>query len=117
MKILFSLIAFTTSIAFSNICNAQTNERVINGKVISFEESFGLEGVAVEIKGRPYFTGTQADGTFSMTVLPQDKLLVVSLPDYETIEIKITNEKNYDIILKRKGNDFKMLQPAKQVNN
>jgi hypothetical protein len=80
---------------------AQNKTFTINGKVISFEESFPLEGVSVAVKGTKNVTGTQSDGTFSLAVTPGDKTLVVTLTGYETQELSITNARDYEIVLKR----------------
>lgn len=83
--------------------SAQTKAINISGKIISFEESFPIEGVSIVVKGTKNATGTQADGTFSLSVLPTDKILVISLSGYETQEVKITGSRQYDIVLRRKN--------------
>jgi len=80
---------------------AQTKTVTINGKVTSFEESLPLEGVSITVKGSTNSTGTQADGTFSLSVSSSEKVLLLRLPGYEKKEIPITNAREYDIILKR----------------
>lgn len=101
MKSKFSmLVALLLSLYVSNT-TAQSKPYTISGKVTSFEESLALEGVGIYVKGSKYFTGTQADGTFSLDILPENKILVFELKDYETLEIKITGKKDYDIVLKR----------------
>jgi hypothetical protein len=80
---------------------AQSKAIIINGKVTSFEESLPLEDVGVQVKGGSNSTGTQADGTFSLQVSPEDKILQLRLTGYETKEIPITKSKEYDIVLKR----------------
>lgn len=75
--------------------------KVIQGKVISFSESFPLEGVTVQVKGTKNITGTQPDGIFAIEISPDDKVLVFSLQGYHTEEIKIVPGKpDYDIVLK-----------------
>ena len=75
--------------------------KLIQGKVISFTESFPLEGVTVQVKGTKNITGTQPDGIFSIDVNPDDKTLVFSLTGFQTEEIKIIpGKQDYDIILK-----------------
>jgi hypothetical protein len=80
---------------------AQTKTVTISGKVTSFEESLPLEGVSVVVKGSTNGTGTQADGTFSLSVSPGEKVLLLSLPGYEKKEIPITKSVEYNIVLKR----------------
>ena len=85
---------------------AQTKPVTINGKITSFEESFPLEGVSVQVKGSSNGTGTQADGSFSLSILPNEKILLISLPGYEKKEVPITAAREYDIVLRRINNFF-----------
>ncbi len=106
MKILFSFIA-VTALLFATHLNsfAQIKGTIIYGKIISFEESFPIEGVAVAVKGTSNSTGTQADGTFSLTVSSADKTLVISGNEYQTTEVTIAPDKtDYEIVLQRKSN-------------
>ncbi|ULQ52038.1 carboxypeptidase-like regulatory domain-containing protein [Flavihumibacter fluvii] len=75
--------------------------KVVQGKVVSFSESFPLEGVTVQVKGTKNITGTQPDGIFALEVQPVDSILVFSLPGYQTEEVKlIPGKPDYDIVLK-----------------
>lgn len=78
---------------------AQKNQFVINGKVISADESSPLEGATIILKGTKNATGTMPDGAFSLSAANNDTL-VVSLQGYETKEVKVTNETYYEIALK-----------------
>ncbi len=87
---------------------------IITGKVVSFEESLGLEGVSVVVKGTDYSTGTQSDGTFSLNVDSQDVTLVFALQDYQTSEIKISKDSSdYLVILKRNDSNNTASKPQK----
>lgn len=89
---------------------AQSDTVLISGRVTNFEESFPLEGAGISVKGTRNNTGTQADGTFSLSVSVEDKILTISLDGYETQEVKITTETTYyEIVLKRAE---KQLAPA-----
>jgi hypothetical protein len=85
---------------------AQNKKIIINGKITSFEESFPLEGASITVKDGKNNTGTQSDGTFSLEVSAEDKILVVTLEGYEKKEIKLTGAREYDIVLKRAGTVF-----------
>jgi hypothetical protein len=123
MKILFSFIAFAAFLLTTNTSAfAQNTGTIIYGKVISFEESFPIEGVAVAIKGTSNSTVTQADGTFSLTISPTDKLLMISGNAYQTTEVAIaSNKTNYEIALQRKSNSqvsvHNSLLPSTKFNN
>ena len=100
---------FTTAFSitlFSLGAYAQEKKLNINGKVISFEESFPLEGVNVIVKGTKATTGTQSDGTFTLEISPDDKILVISLKGYESQEVKLGKSRDYSIVLKRSGDQF-----------
>jgi hypothetical protein len=96
---------FAGVLLFMNLAvHAQEKKIIINGKVTSFEESLPIEGAGIVVKGTNNQTGTQPDGTFSISVSPSDKILVVALSGYQTQEIKLTGATDYDIILKAAGN-------------
>ena len=104
-----SLIFLSTLNPFSVHAQANSSSIIISGKVTSFEESLGLEGVLISVKSTDKSTGTQADGTFNISVSPDDKMLVFKLDGYQTEEITISPKRNYDIILKRNGNSISSL--------
>lgn len=96
-----ALILFFATFFYTT--QAQIKSKVISGKVISFEESFALEGASIIVKGTSRFTGTQPNGTFSLSIQPEDKILIISLAEYQPAEIYITSKNDYEIVLKRKG--------------
>lgn len=96
-----ALILFLATFFYTT--QAQIKSKVISGKVISFEESFALEGASIIVKGTSRFTGTQPNGTFSLSIQPEDKILIISLAEYQPAEIYITSKNDYEIVLKRKG--------------
>jgi len=88
-----------------NVLMAQEKSTLINGKVISFEESFPIEGASVAVKGTKNYTGTQVDGTFTLALKPTDSTIVVSYEGFATQEVKINDEtRDYNIVLRRLGN-------------
>jgi CarboxypepD_reg-like domain len=104
MKKVFANVLLLFILAYTIPSMAQSKTVTINGKVTSFEESLPLEGVSIVVKGTTNSTGTQADGTFSLPVSPGETVLLLSLQGYEKKEIRITNAREYDIVLKRAGN-------------
>ena len=101
-RLFFSLIILFVA-GLSNTAFAQTAKK-IQGKVITFEESFPLEGVSVSVKGSKNATGTQTDGTFNLEIKPADSILVFSQSGYETQEVKISPlQTEYNIVLKSSG--------------
>jgi hypothetical protein len=82
----------------------------IHGKVISFEESLSLKDAAIAVKGTKKVVKTQTDGRFSLNIQPGDKILIVSLAEYQTTEINITSKSEYEIVLKRASSDAHLLK-------
>jgi hypothetical protein len=109
MKTTFLILAFLLISLFGSNAMAQSKTFTISGKVISSEESFALEGVSIVIKGTNKYTGTQADGTFSIDVSDENKILIFELKEYETQEISINGKKEYNVVLIRKGNSTHLL--------
>jgi len=103
MKKIFRMALIFLSLLNYFFVHAQSNNIIINGKVTSFEESLGLEGVSINVKGTTKNSNTQADGTFSISISPGDKILVFKLEGYQTEEITISSQKTYDVILKQSG--------------
>ena len=102
MKKSFIIILLTL---LGNVILAQEKTAQINGKVISFEESFPIEGASVVVKGTKNYTGTQVDGTFSLSIKPADTIIVISYEGFATQEVKINaNSSDYNIVLRRVGN-------------
>jgi hypothetical protein len=111
MKQLLFAATITLSILSINV-NAQTKKVNIAGKIISFEESFPLEGATVQVKGTKNVTGTQADGTFNLSVDAGDKFLVIKLNGYESQEVELTRSREYSVTLKRAN-----LLSAREINH
>jgi hypothetical protein len=61
--------------------------------------------VSITVKGDSISTGTQADGSFSLPVVPGEKRLLITLAGYEKQDIPITRATEYNIVLKR-GSGF-----------
>ena len=105
----FLVVAFSLFLLMNGFnINAQSKEILISGRVISFEESFPMEGAGVSVKGTKYATGTLPDGSFSLKVLPEHKTLVVKLEGYTTQEVPITKARDYEVVL-RLANDATFL--------
>ncbi len=97
------IIFLSVLLSYAFPAPAQSKAVVINGRITSFEESLPLEGASIQVKNSSNVTGTQADGSFSLAVLPEEKVLVISLQGYEKKEITLTKAREYDIVLKRAG--------------
>jgi hypothetical protein len=110
MKKSFIIVLLTL---LGNESMAQEKSTLINGKVISFEESFPIEGASVAVKGSKNYTGTQVDGTFSLELKPTDTTIVIRCEGFGTQEVKVNvNRRDYNIVLRRSGNFYAPGEPA-----
>lgn len=76
------------------------DEKIISGKITSEEEINGMIGVIIKNKTMNTITGTDYYGQFVIRASKNDKI-VISCPNMQTIEFKVTNKKNYDIFLEK----------------
>lgn len=73
-------------------------EKVVTGKVTSFEDGTTLPGVNVVIKGTTTGTATDANGAFSLSV-PEGSTLVFSFIGLETKEVEVGTQTSLDVVL------------------
>ncbi|MHA4807489.1 redoxin domain-containing protein [Flavitalea flava] len=78
---------------------AQEHARTITGLVTSKDDAAPLEGVMVLAKGTGSSSGTQQDGMYYVQVNDKDSVLVFSLHEFQTQEVKITAGNLYNICL------------------
>jgi TonB-linked SusC/RagA family outer membrane protein len=76
---------------------AQT--RVVKGKVTD-EKNIPVANASVLVKGTKTGTTTASDGSFSLSVLPSAKILVISSVNFESHEVTIGNQTNFTVSLK-----------------
>jgi len=69
----------------------------MTGKVTSAEEKSPLPGVNILIKGTNRGTTTDANGQFTLTLSPKDKILIVSSIGYRSQEITIEGRSQLNI--------------------
>ncbi|MBO9571112.1 MAG: carboxypeptidase-like regulatory domain-containing protein [Chitinophagaceae bacterium] len=90
---------------FSSRGIAQADSRTLTG-IVTTEHGTPIEGVSVQIKGKRYFSGSQADGIYYIPVKESDSVLVFRYAGYNTQEVKITGEREYNISLRKKTPQF-----------
>ena len=91
-KILFTIALLLT-------IYVQGQERVISGKVISQDDSLGLPGASVLVKGTAFGTVTDFDGNYNIKV-PDDKaILVYSYIGFVAVEETVNNKAKIDVSL------------------
>ncbi|SOE20091.1 TonB-linked outer membrane protein, SusC/RagA family [Spirosomataceae bacterium TFI 002] len=98
MKVLPKTIyqSFSTLLCFLCLFYTAQAQTKITGKVTD-EESLGLPGVTIVVKGTTIGTTTDMEGLFSLQVPSKDQTLVVSYIGYTTQELAIGNKTNFNI--------------------
>ncbi len=74
-------------------------DRVIKGKVIDAEDGSPLLGASIRVKGMQAGAITSSEGTFSITVKAEDKVLVFSYIGYLSKELTLTTADTYEVSL------------------
>ncbi len=75
-------------------------KRVISGLVSAADGSGPLEGVSISVKGAPITSGTQQDGMYYIEVPANDSVLIFSREEYQTTEVRLCANTEYNIALK-----------------
>jgi len=86
------LLVFVGSVAFSQ-------ERTITGTVSDRASNETLPGASVLVKGTSKGVSTDMDGKFSLTIGPNENVLLFSYVGYESLEVTIGSEKIYNVSL------------------
>ncbi|MCK5906839.1 MAG: TonB-dependent receptor [Flavobacteriales bacterium] len=97
----FILLVFFMSV-FSNYSYSQ-NKQNIEGQVIGASDGIPIPSASVLIKNSKTGTVTDFDGNFSLSVMPND-VLVVSFVGYKTVEVSVSNQKSITISLEEDVN-------------
>jgi TonB-linked SusC/RagA family outer membrane protein len=80
------------------IMNAQ--ERKVTGKIVSSDDSLGLPGANVFVKGTSIGGSADMDGSYSILVSEKDAVLVFNFVGYQTQEIPLGNKTVVNVTLK-----------------
>lgn len=87
---------------------AFTESRTVTGNV-SDEQGISLSGVKVSVKGAPAGTITDLKGNYSISVNPEDKVLVFSYVGYATVEQRIGDRSIINVTLKQEISELQEL--------
>ena len=79
--------------------NVFSQERTITGTLKDAGENTPLIGATIQIKGTTLGTVTDIDGTFTLTVPTEAKILVLSYVGYFSQEVEIGDRTVFDILL------------------
>jgi peroxiredoxin len=105
------LLPFAAAILFISNSYPQTQpaKRVISGLVSAADGSGPLEGVVVSVKGAPITSGSQQDGMYYIEVPSSDSVLIFSREEYQTTEVRLCANTEYNVALKPGQNTFSAL--------
>ena len=84
----------------AGILQSYAQERSITGVVTSASDKSTLPGVNVSVKGRMHGTTTNMDGQYTLTVSPDDKVLIFSFVGMKTQEVTIGKNNTINVSLK-----------------
>lgn len=93
-----NLISFLFVLAVATILMSADQPRVITGKVTDSAGS-PIAGVSVLVKNTNRGVVTDYNGEYSLTVKPEDKILVFSFVGFKSIEVRITQKNRLDVSL------------------
>lgn len=96
-----SLLLIFSFFTTQKIYSQRAATRVVSGLVTCQEDGTGLPGVLVYSKGTKNNSGTQQDGMYYIEVTDRDSVLVFSLDEFQTREVRLTKADNYPIALVR----------------
>ncbi len=93
-KIVFMLLCMVLVVA-----QLRAQNRTLAGKVTD-EQGNALGGASVLVKGTTAGTTTSESGTFTLSVAPSAKTLIISYQGYSPQELAIGNRNNYTVSMK-----------------
>jgi Ca-activated chloride channel homolog len=93
-----NLISLLFVLAVATILMSADQPRVITGKVTDSAGS-PIAGVSVLVKNTNRGAVTDYNGEYSLTVKPEDKILVFSFIGFKSLEVKITQKNRLDVSL------------------
>lgn len=100
MKFIFRQIKKTgLFLVLITACSCLYGQIPVKGKVISAEDSQGMPGVYVLIKGTDRGIVSGSDGTYNITVRSTEDVLVFRFVGYITQEIAVRNRTIIDVVL------------------
>jgi peroxiredoxin len=102
LKNIFRGAVLVGALALVQGLQAQTAKRTITG-IVTSPQGAPVENASVWVKGTKNNSGTQADGTYYLSLSPADSVLVVATDAYEKQEVRITKASKYNIRLRSKA--------------
>ncbi len=81
-------------------------ERTVTGKITSNEDSLGLPGVNILVKGTSTGTSTDIDGNYNITVPDDTAIITISFIGHLTQEITVNGQSTIDVILEVDNNQL-----------
>ena len=100
MSRLFLPLAATMLFISNGYPQTAQPKRVISGLVSAADGSGPLEGVSISVKGAQITSGTQQDGMYYIEVPANDSVLVFSREEFQTAEVRLCANTEYNVALK-----------------
>lgn len=77
--------------------NANAQERVISGKVVSADDDLPKPGALVEIQGTSITAVTDSEGNYSLSATAEEPVIVFSLSGYHTQFVKVSGQSEVNV--------------------
>jgi TonB-linked SusC/RagA family outer membrane protein len=90
-KILLMLLVFAFGTVWGQV-------KTVTGTVSAIDNNTAIQGASIIVKGKKTGTQTDKEGRFSLSVAPQD-VLVISMAGYKAVEISVAGQTDIQILL------------------
>ncbi len=101
----FLSIAFALVLVLSIASSAQSQQRVLRGKVTASTDGLAMPGVTILDKSNQTGTTTNVDGEYSISVTDQS-VLVFSFIGFSSKEIAVGNQSELNVVLDEEANEL-----------
>ena len=101
----FLRIAFTLALGLNFIIEAQSQQRVLRGKVTASTDGLSIPGVTILDKNNQMGTTTNIDGAYSISVT-DNSVLVFSFIGFASQEFTVGSRSELDVVLTEEASDL-----------
>lgn len=99
-KLIMKSKVFIAAAMFLLLTHAAFSQRTITGHVINADNALDMPGVSIIVKNTTVGTVTDDSGNFSLNVPNNDAIIVVSFIGFQSIEMPVGTQSQFDITLK-----------------
>ncbi len=79
--------------------SAWSQDRLVTGTVMSGEDNLPVPGVNVIVQGTTKGTATDVDGNYSISLTPDENMLVFSFVGFESVTVNVSGRSTVDVTL------------------